>query len=96
MKTTFDLPENLVRRLKLRAVHDGRKLKDIAADALAAGLAAPAEPRAEKPATVVKDKKTGLPVIQCRRVAAGGRGATPERVAEILAEQEAGWAHDPR
>ena len=40
MKTTLDLPNDLVRELKLRAVHEGRKLKDVAAALLAAGLVA--------------------------------------------------------
>ena len=29
MKTTFDLPPDLIRDVKLRAVHEGRKLKDM-------------------------------------------------------------------
>ena len=47
MKTTLDLPSDLVRELKLRAVHEGRKIKDIVASLLAAGLAASASK--EKP-----------------------------------------------
>ena len=94
MKTTFDLPDDLVKELKLRAVRNGRKLKDAAADILRAGLAAQAGMATEHPAIVVKDKKTGLPVIQCRRAAARGRELTPDRIAEILIAQEAGWARD--
>ena len=95
MKTTFDLPAELVRELKLRAVREGRKLKDAAADALRAGLAAGrAQAAVEKPAVVSKDKKTGLPVIQCRRAARRGQELTSDRVAEILSAQEAGWARD--
>ena len=30
MKTIFDLPPDLVREVKLRAVHEGRKLKSVA------------------------------------------------------------------
>ena len=44
MKTTLDLPNALVREIKLRAVNDGRKLKDTIADLLKKGL------RADKPA----------------------------------------------
>lgn len=94
MKTTIDLPDDLVRQLKLRALRDGRKLKDAAADIFRAGLAAEAGPSREKPAAVVKDRKTGLPVIQCRRAAPRGQELTPDRVAEILLAQEAGWARD--
>ena len=38
MKTTFDLPEDLVVELKLRATLEKRKMKDIAAEALRKGL----------------------------------------------------------
>jgi hypothetical protein len=40
MKTTIDLPPDLVREMKLLAVHEGRKLKDVAADLLKRGLKA--------------------------------------------------------
>jgi plasmid stability protein len=40
MKTTLDLPDDLVKEVKLRAVHEGRKLKDEMADLLRKGLAA--------------------------------------------------------
>ena len=39
MKTTVDLPDGLVKAVKLRAVHDGRKLKDTVAELLRIGLA---------------------------------------------------------
>jgi plasmid stability protein len=94
MKTTLDLPDDLVRQLKLRAVRDGRKLKDAAADIFRAGLAAETSPIIDEPAIVVKDKKTALPIIQCRRAAPRGQELTPERVAEILIAQEAGWSRD--
>ena len=93
MKTTIDLPAELVRRLKLRAVHSRRKLKDVAADLLRAGLNVQAVPQ-NKPAVVTVDKKTGLPVIQCRQAAPRGQELTPERVAEILIAQDAEWARD--
>ena len=50
MKTTLDLPDALVKRIKLRAVHEGKKLKDAVADLLRKGLASPASGTA----TVVK------------------------------------------
>ena len=40
MKTTWDLPDELVRRVKMRAVQSDRKLKDLAAELLDAGLRA--------------------------------------------------------
>lgn len=89
MKTTFDLPDDLVRKLKLRAVREGRKLKDAAADMIRAGLAASARAKPqEERAVILKDKKTRLPVIQCRHAPSRGQDLTPDRLAEILMAQE--------
>ena len=41
MKTTIDLPEDLVREMKFRAVREGRKLRDVAEEVFRRGLAAP-------------------------------------------------------
>lgn len=41
MKTTLDLPEDLVTEIKLRAALEHRKMKDVAADALRKGLRTP-------------------------------------------------------
>jgi plasmid stability protein len=90
MKTTIDLPDDLVRRLKLRAVHERRKLKDVAAEFLRSGLDAPSSGHSPAAPAIVKDKKTGLPVIQCRRAAA----PTPDQVAGLLAGQETEWADE--
>lgn len=38
MKTTLDLPDDLVREMKLRALMQGRTLRDLAADFLRQGL----------------------------------------------------------
>ncbi|MDE2084352.1 MAG: hypothetical protein KGI64_05780 [Xanthomonadaceae bacterium] len=38
MKTTLDLPDDLMHRVKLRAVHAHRKLKDEVADLLERGI----------------------------------------------------------
>lgn len=100
MKTTLDLPDDLVLQLKLRAVHEGKKLKDAVAETLRAGLTArgkrrvPQKHSKRERVVVRKDRKTGLPVIQCRRAALRGQELTPDRVAEILVAQEVGWARD--
>ncbi len=39
MKTTLELPDDLMRRVKLRAVHRNRRLKDEIAQLLEAGMA---------------------------------------------------------
>lgn len=38
MKTTVDLPNELVREIKLRAVNEGRKLKEVVTELLRFGL----------------------------------------------------------
>jgi plasmid stability protein len=91
VKTTLDLPDALVKQVKLRALREGRKLKDAVADLLRKGLAAAAAgPDAAAP-VVTKDQQTGLPLIQCKQAAQ--EELTPERVADILLTQETAWHH---
>lgn len=40
MKTTLELPDDLIKEIKLRAVHQGTRLKDTVADLLREGLRA--------------------------------------------------------
>ena len=53
MKTTLELPDGLMHRVKLRAVHRNQKLKDAIAQLLELGMAASPDtektPRAPKP-----------------------------------------------
>jgi hypothetical protein len=92
MKTTLDLPDALVKQVKLRALNEGRKLKDAVAELLRKGLAA--GPASDAGAPVVsKDKKTGLPLVECKHAAPAQEAMTPERVADILLAQEVGWHH---
>ena len=49
--------------------------------------------RVAKAPVIVKDKKTGLPLIECKQAAAPPDEITPERVADLLLAQEAGWHH---
>jgi plasmid stability protein len=94
MKTTLDLPDDLIKCVKLRAVQDGRKLKDAVADLLRKGLAAATEgePDAQAP-RVRKDKNSGLPLIECKHAATPQKQLTPECVADILMAQETEWHH---
>ena len=82
MKTTIDLPKDVVRQLKLRAVLDGRTVKELAGELLRNGLQAPVPRRRARP-VIGRDKKTGFPVILGGRRAPKGQ-PTPAQIAEIL------------
>jgi hypothetical protein len=66
MKTTIDLPDELVREVKLRALMQGRTLRDVVADYIRQGLGAPTpssialRPPAD---SIVSIGANGLPVI---------------------------------
>lgn len=83
MKTTLDLPDDLMRTIKLRAVQEDRKLKDMIAELLRRGLVAEEE-RSRGPIR----NRVELPLIKCGHPAAPGKEITPERVAEILMQEE--------
>ena len=89
MKTTLDLPDDLVRAMKMRAIREGKKLKYLAAELLRRGLNEPVEAGGERVM-----KTVALPLVECRHLADAGGEATPERLAEILLEQETGCHHD--
>ena len=93
MKTTFDLPDELVREIKLKAVHEGRKLKDAMAELLRAGLAVGAAKAEERTA---RKKKSRLPLVKCRHGATAATEMTPQGVADVLLEQEASWHAETR
>jgi plasmid stability protein len=83
MKTTLDLPDDLMRAVKIRAVEENRKLKDTIAELLRRGLA-------QQPGVPSSRQRVRLPLVQCAHEAGPGEEMTPERVAEILIEEEAG------
>ena len=86
MKTTLDLPDELMREIKVRAAREDRKLKDLIADLLRQGLAGGAE---RAPA---RRHRVKLPLIHSTHRASSGEEMTPDRVAEVLAQEEAEWA----
>jgi hypothetical protein len=85
MKTTLDLPDDLMRAVKIRAAEENRKLKDVAADLLRRGLAQQRSATAS-PAP----RRLKLPLIECAHEARPEEEMTPDRVAEALLEEEAG------
>jgi plasmid stability protein len=52
MKTTLDLPDDLMRRVKIRAVHEHKKLKDAIAEFIRKGMAAEKGQAAKTPKPV--------------------------------------------
>lgn len=75
MKTTLDLPDEIVREMKLRAVVQGRTLKELVADLLRQGLGMGQRPPLERPpaGSMVEIDENGLPVIRCRADAPASR-----------------------
>jgi hypothetical protein len=49
MKTTLDLPDELMREVKIRAVHEHKKLKDTITELLRKGLLEKKAPRSKFP-----------------------------------------------
>lgn len=75
MKTTLDLPDDLVQELKLRSVHERSKLKDVAAAALRRGLAMDNKP------TQPRKKSIKLPLFECDPDAPAAKMTAEELIA---------------
>jgi plasmid stability protein len=88
VKTTLDLPDDLMRDIKIRAVKENRKLKDAIADLLQRGLSQ----KAVEPPTV--RHRVELPLVECAREARPGEEMTPDRVAKLLLEEESKTRRD--
>jgi plasmid stability protein len=86
MKTTLDLPDDLMRAVKIRAAQENRKLKDLIAELLRLGLAA------EGDAPDETRRRIQFPLIRNLHPASPDTEMTPDRVADILLEQETRWA----
>jgi len=82
MKTTLDLPDDLMREVKIRAVNENRKLKDAIADLLRRGLSQETQ---DRPAV---RGRVQLPLVRCAHEARPEEEMTPDRVAEVLLAEE--------
>jgi len=83
MKTTLDLPDDLMREVKIRAVKENRRLKDAVADLLRRGLS---QRRSERNVR----HRARLPIVDCAHAARPGEEMTPDRVAGVLLDEESG------
>lgn len=82
MKTTLDLPDDLMRRIKVKAAQEDRKLKDLVAELLQDGLAQAARPHA------TPGDRVRLPLIHGGHPASPDEEMTAERVAALLTEMD--------
>lgn len=83
VKTTLELPADLVQELKLKAVREHRKIKDVAAEALREGLLPRQQPESDK-----IRHRVALPLIRGSHPTPPGQELTPERVAQILLDED--------
>lgn len=84
MKTTLDLPDELVHAVEARAAEENRRPEQVITDLLERGLgqghSRPGEIR----------RRLQLPLVECAHEARPGEEMTPDRVASLLLEEEAG------
>jgi plasmid stability protein len=88
MKTTLDLPDDLVRAVKMRAVEENRRLEETVVDLLRRGLAR------EQVAPATVSRRISLPLVECAHEARPGEEMTPERVSQALLNEEAALHRD--
>ena len=78
MKTTLELPDDLMREIKIRAAQEGRTIKDLLTELLRRAIG----PTTPKKKRILKYKD--LPVRRGGKAATPETEITPDRVAEIL------------
>jgi len=79
MKTTIELPDDLLQALRIRAAEEGRSMKALLTEALRSYFGK--QPKAKKPRIL---KYHEMPIIKDGKPAKQGEEITPERVAEVL------------
>ena len=99
MKTTLDLPDDLFRDVKLRAVAQGRTLRDVVADFLRQGLGQTLAGASHCALPVASSRVEvgagGLPFIRCQPQNNADPMASPMGLQDLLAlEQQALTALD--
>jgi plasmid stability protein len=95
MKTTLELPDHLMREVKIRAAREGRKLKELVAELLRRGLDAPMEEVApgvvgeeeDEGSPLVRDPETGMLVVKCN-LPPGVEPPGFEEIQKIIADEQ--------
>lgn len=80
MKTTLELSDDLMRSVKIKAVEENKKLKEMVSELLRLGL--------DASEGADHGRRMQFPIIEGGRTAEPDQEMTPERVAEILLDQE--------
>lgn len=93
MRITIELADRLVHDIKMRAKSRRQRFRDTVAELLRKGLAAAVAESTAATARVRRDRRTGLPVVECLHPAAHWEEVTPDRVADILLAQDVNWLH---
>lgn len=88
MKTTLELPDDLMRAVKIRAINEDRSLKEMMAEIVRRGLAQ------ESPAEGAGPRRVRVPLVECAHEARPGEEMTPARVAEVLSGEDASGVLD--
>lgn len=83
VKTTLELPAELVRELKLKAVRENRRYKDVAAEVIRDGLL----PRQRPEQDVIRHRAT-FPLIRSTHPAPPGEELTAERLHQLEEEDD--------
>jgi hypothetical protein len=80
VRTTLDLPDDLLKRAKIEAVHRGTSLRDFVGAALARELNQPSEPKPTR-------KRVQFPIFESK--APGALHLTDTEIANLEAEEDA-------
>lgn len=88
MKTTLNLPDDLMSAVEHRAIEENRQLEDTIADLLRRGLAQ------EQTVSSCSGHRVQLPIVKVAHRPRPDEELTPKRAAEILIEQEAEWRRE--
>lgn len=83
VRTTLDLPDDLMRAIKVGPAQQDRKIEDAVAELLRRGLSEPGR-------AVASGRRAQLPLVQCG--GATGLDMAPEFLATALLDDEADWS----